>query len=209
MTGLMELMKKIETITPEGGVWCSVNKAQLLATMIIAHRPRVIVEIGVWQGGSLLPMALACRYNAVGMIYAIDPWSAAASVVDEVPANVEWWGSVDHDAALRVFEERLDRHGVASLVKICRTRSDDATPPPEMIDLLHIDGSHTEQAVRDVARYASVVLLGGILVLDDVGWEGGGVKRAHVLARQLGFVDMYPIDSGIAMMRLHMYSVTP
>lgn len=85
-------------------------------------------------------------------------------------------------------------------MEIWRSRSDDATPP-EGIDLLHIDGNHTEQALRDVDRYASNVIIGGMLVLDDLDWEGGGVQKAKARAMELGFFELYPLGTGLVLQR--------
>lgn len=221
MKSLTELAQTIERHLPEGGVWCDLEKAHRLAAMIVGLRPSVVVEIGVWQGGSLIPCALAAKYNVdqhrattakaiadgkptpkpfTCKVIAIDPWSAQASIADEEPANVAWWGKQDHDAAFNTFVERVARHELSGIVMVWRQRSDDATPP-RTIDLLHVDGSHTEQAVRDVGRFGRAVRIGGIMVLDDLDWSSGAVQRARDLALQLGFVELYKLGSGVVLQR--------
>ena len=197
---MKELLAQIEICLPEGGQWCSLEKAQTLAALIVGLRPRTVVEIGVWMGGSLVPMLLALKYNRAGRAIAIDPWSPDASRAGEAPENAQWWGSIDHELALRTFADRLAKHDVASYCEVWRQRSDDATPPAP-IDLLHVDGNHSDQAVRDVLRFAPGVRGGGILVLDDVGWIGGHVSRALEHARSLGFTELYPLGTGIVLQR--------
>ena len=204
------LMAEIERALPEGGNWCSLQKAQTLAAIVIALRPQTVVEIGVWMGGSLVPMLLAMRSiderNQMGArAIAIDPWLAEASVAGETPENVAWWGTAvgqdGHEKAYRTFVSRLERYHVAHHVDIVRKRSDDYDPPA-VIDLIHIDGSHTEQAVRDAERYLPRVRVGGIAILDDVAWAGGGVARAVEIAHELGFADLYSLGTGLVLQRI-------
>ena len=54
--------------------WCSEDKAGILIDLIVKYKPQVIVEVGVWGGKSLVPMANALRANGSGKIYGIDPW---------------------------------------------------------------------------------------------------------------------------------------
>lgn len=198
---LRELAHVIAAARDPQDTWCSEEKAEALAMCVAALRPQLVVEIGVWQGASLLPMLLALRHNGTGRAIAIDPWSPAVSVVGEVAANVEWWSRADHDVAFRKFGARMETLGVAHLCEVWRKPSDDGAPP-EGIGLLHVDGSHTEQAVRDVNRFAANVRVGGMLMLDDCNWSGGGVLRAHERAIELGFVDLYPLGTGCVMQRL-------
>lgn len=205
------LMLEIRAVLKDGGEWCDLEKAHALAAIVLAMRPRVACEIGVWMGGSLVPIALALRAlrdldAAAGRdpvrrrAVAIDPWSREASCTGQEGADEAWWASVDHDAALEVLRGRLDRHRLTEIVEVVRARSDDA-PVPEGIGLLHVDGNHAEQATRDVARFAPAVLSGGVLVIDDLSWRGGHVRAARGLAEGLGFRELYPLGTGIVMQR--------
>jgi predicted O-methyltransferase YrrM len=196
------LLETIERVLPEGGDWCTLHKAQTLAALVVGLRPRTVVEIGVWMGGSLVPMLLALQHvgNHDAVAVAIDPWSPAASVDGETGANLEWWSTVDHDAAFRAFCARLDKHTLRSYCRIERASSNDVMPPSP-IDVIHIDGNHRAQALRDVARFCPQVRVGGIAVLDDVDWEGGHVNEGVEQAKRLGFVAMYPLDRGLVMQR--------
>ena len=68
--------------------WCSIEKAYALASAIIALRPGVVVEIGIWAGRSLIPMALALKKVGAGKIIGIDPWRAEESA-KEIRKRVE------------------------------------------------------------------------------------------------------------------------
>lgn len=206
------LMSEIRMRLSEGGDWCDLEKAQVLAALIIGLRPRLVVEIGVWMGGSLVPMLLALQTlrqadEAKGRpvvprrAVAIDPWSAVASCAGQISENTRWWQSVDHDQAMRVFLGRLEQHGLGGLCEVVRAPSDDAPVPPD-IDLLHVDGNHADQAERDVARFAPSVVRGGILVLDDLEWAEGHVRRGRDRAIELGFAELYRLGCGIVLQRL-------
>jgi predicted O-methyltransferase YrrM len=204
MGTLAGLMATIEHVTPEGGAWCDVDKASHLAALVLALRPRTIVEIGVFLGGSLIPMALAQqRYAEPGIhkTIAIDPWAAGPAIEGELDAkHVDWWGKVDYELTLARFVRRIEKHGLTELVQIMRRPSNDVTPPAPL-DLCHIDGNHREQAVTDVERFAPNIPPGGILVLDDLEWSGAHVQRAYSLAQGLGFRTLYKLGTGCAMIR--------
>lgn len=157
--------------------WCPLQKALDLAATVIALRPSIVVEIGVYGGKSLLPMALACEAVCHGVVIGIDPWSPVASSEGYTGENAAWWGKLDHEGIYQQFNTAVDRLGLKNRVAVERAKSDDAAAPAR-IDLLHIDGQHTEQAIRDVKKYASLVRMGGIVCLDDLGWQNSGV--AHV-----------------------------
>lgn len=200
-----ELMNMIAHVTPEGGEWCSVDKACTLAALIAGLRPNLVVEVGVWMGGSLVPMALAARELGPGKsrVVAIDPWQAGESVLGQTGDNADWWRQVDHEAAFRRFCDRLRRHELEGVVEVRRCRSDEVDPAGWLIGLLHVDGNHGEQAVRDVERFAPQVEPGGVCVLDDIGWAGGAVGRAaDLLVARLGFRFLYPLGTGAVFQRV-------
>ncbi len=190
----------VTSLTPNA--WTSPEKAQTLAALVLALRPNVVVEIGVWQGDSLIPQLLALAALGTGRGVAIDPWSSSDSIVDQTPENVEWWGKVNHDQALARFVARLQQYEVDRICQIRRARSDDVDPRElGTIDILHVDGNHMEQAERDVTRFAPQIRSGGILVLDDLYWSGGHVVRAREHAESLGFDTLYPLGTGCVMQR--------
>lgn len=193
----------------DGGDWCDLEKAQTLAALIVGLRPRVVVEIGVWMGGSMVPMLMALRALSVldaqagrrpvaRRAVAIDAWSREASVAGQEAKDAEWWGQVDHEAAYQAFLGRLERHGLACDVL---RQSSGSAEVPRGIGLLHVDGNHADQAALDTQRFAPAVHLGGILVMDDLHWRGGHVQRARGIASFLGFHEVYPLGTGVVMQR--------
>jgi predicted O-methyltransferase YrrM len=197
---IRKLLAEIDRVLPDGGTWCEPEKAHVLASIVIALRPQFVVEIGVFQGGSLIPMLLAMQHVDTGIAIAIDAWSADASAEGQDGVNRTWWTTVDHAAVKRKFLARLDVHGLRDRCIVIQERSD-RVDPPAVIDLFHCDGNHGPAAITDVERFGSRVSIGGIMILDDLDWTGSHVQRARELARDLGFVDMYRVGTGIAMQR--------
>lgn len=189
----LNLQTKIERVLAcIGHGWCSYEKAHALSAACFALRPETVVEIGVYAGRSLFPMALALQQIGRGRVIGIDPYDAAASAAGEVDANKMWWAGLDHSVIERDFLDCVDAMELREFVTLVKQRSDDV-PPPENVGLLHVDGSHTEQAIRDVRRFAHNVILGGVVCLDDILWEGGAVSAAASILKAMGFEELYRV----------------
>lgn len=186
-----QLSQLIRTTLPTMDGWCSVNKGMALAGLVLLLKPKTVVEIGVYAGRSLLPMAWAAKeITPQPKIIGIDPYDAAQSAKNEFSANEEWWGKLDHEAILKKFQEFMKRFFVGH-VQLVRKPSDDVEPMA--CELLHIDGSHTDQAVRDAQRFGALVPVGGVVVLDDIMWIGGGVLRAIDTLEEMGFREIFRV----------------
>ena len=200
-----QLFNAITGVLPTLPGWCELDKAHALAAAVLTLRPRVCAEIGVFGGGSLIPTALACQAVGSGHVVAIDPWSAAASTEGYEGPNKEWWSKLDHEAIYQCFGRNVQTLGLTDRVLIQRAKSDDVTPA-DVIDLLHVDGQHTDQAVRDVQRFAPKIRNGGLCFMDDIGWvnetTGAGVQRAVEALLKLGFVELYKIGTGACFQRV-------
>lgn len=197
----MNLFSQIEAL-PMIGDWCPLDKAKTLAAMVLALRPAVVVEIGVWKGSSLIPMALAMKELGTGMVVGIDSWSAQASVQGQTdPQHADFWGRMaPHEIVFNEFMGRLDQYKLHDVVRVVRKTSNEVQPPD--MDMLHVDGNHGEQAIQDVVRYAPKVRLGGIVVMDDLDWAGGTVMTAAQRLVQMGFKELYKLGTGAVYQRI-------
>lgn len=157
-----------------------------LAEAILKLHADISVEIGVYAGRSLVPMAMAHAEMNHGVVWGIDPWTPQASVAGQGKADAEWWGKLDHEIMYQKTLDTLARLGLTGVVNILRATSD-AVEPPDVIDFLHLDGNHSEQSVRDVERYANRVRNGGMVFLDDVHWSNHGVEHAKERLLGMGF----------------------
>jgi Methyltransferase domain len=182
------LFRQIEDEVPRLQGWCSVGKAITLANLVLAYRPLIIYEIGIYGGASLIPMALACKHIKNGTVIGIDPYDAAESVKGETKVNADHWSKVDHKAIRDGFRKKIVELGLQSYVTFHEATSD--AVEPKMHEILHVDGRHTDQAVRDVLRYGARVRIGGFMVMDDPSWPGGGVLRAIDTAKEMGFKEI-------------------
>jgi predicted O-methyltransferase YrrM len=180
--------------------WCSPEKANDLALAVLKTRASFVVEIGVWGGRSCIPMAMACAEQQHGVVWAIDPWSPAASVDGYDGVNANWWGIQDHEAVYRSFLGIVKSNGLDQYVKVIRSKSD-LVKPPEVIDVLHLDGNHSEQTVRDVMHFAIKVRPGGFCYIDDIEWSGGFVKLGVEKLLTMGFTRLFDRDTGAMFQR--------
>lgn len=188
-----QLLAQIETEWAGITGWCPLEKAYDLALAVLVLRPVVVCEIGVWGGKSLIPMALACESINSGRVFAIDPWSGQASSAGYTGENFKWWSAQDHEKVYKSFVGHVDRLALKDRVVIQRSTSNDANVPEE-IDLISVDGQHTDQAVMDVNRFCSRVRVGGIVMMDDLGWNNDGelpVAKAIDRLFELGFIELF------------------
>ena len=116
-------------------------------------------------------MAIAQKsLNNDGIIYGIDPWKASASVVGFDGVNYDWWSKVDHMMIYNKFSNKLHDLGLMNQVCIIQETSADA-PKIYDIDLIHIDGNHSEDsALFDVQKWIPLVREGGFIIFDDLDW---------------------------------------
>lgn len=199
----IKLLQQAEEITkPEFPGWCEYPKAWTLISTIMALRPQVSVEIGVYAGKSFLPIALAHKETGVGFAIGIDPWNTAAATEGYEGEHFKWWSSQNLESIYNFFQTKIDEYGVRHCCQIIRKKSDDVTPQTD-IDFLHIDGQHSDQAIRDVERFASKVRIGGLVCSDDVtGGFGPGVGRSVEKLKSMGFVQLYTLGEGAMFQRI-------
>lgn len=167
------LKERIANIQRLGG-WCTLDKAESLAELIIARRPEKIVEIGVFAGRSAVAMAMACQHINHGRVIGIDPWSKEAAVEGEnSKENCDWWSSLDLDQIYRTCQSTVLSLGVEDYLTLIRKHDADMLKDFDegSIQMLHIDSNHSEAvSCRTVRDWVPKVAKGGIVILDDSNW---------------------------------------
>lgn len=160
--------------------WCSQSKAMFLMDLVLRSRPQTVLEIGVFGGKSLLPIAAALKSNASGVVYGIDPWSITASLEDVASdAHISWWDHIDYDGLMGSLIAKIDQFGLKEHVQLIKSTSK-AAPLIGQIDLLHIDGNHSEiTSYLDVIKWVPHVKKGGWVIFDDLTWEDNGVRTTQ------------------------------
>lgn len=201
---MTKLFQQIEdAVAPLPG-WATVEKTQRMAAMVLALQPTISCEIGVFGGKSFFGLALAHKFLGHGTVIGIDPWTNEAAVEGYEGDNKTWWGEQHLDKIHADFMQQVHLLGVQNVVNIWRMKSDAADPPPG-IGVLSLDGQHTEQAVRDVKRYAANVCVGGFVIMDDLNWKNADdtpVQRAVRVLLEMGFRSMYPLGTGEVFQRV-------
>lgn len=153
--------------------WCSRNKALLLYHLVREYKPRTVVEIGIYGGRSIVPIAAGIRDNGHGIVHGIETWSGMASTTYRTGlANDFIWANADYTIIKHDFLRFLLDNRLHDIVRVIEAPSGRCSALFDQIDLLHIDGNHSFfGAAKDVVDYASKVPPGGIIVYDDIDWH--------------------------------------
>lgn len=184
--------------------WAPLEKMTALYDLVMATKPKLVVEIGTWGGKSLIPQLLALKENGSGMAICIDPWDPKASAVGQVdPENERWWSVQPHEMVYQSFLYHIKKLDLERFVEIHRECSIDMEPP-QNVDILHLDGNHGPEAVEDAKRYAPNVKLGGFCILDDLDWVGGYVRLAEKFILSIGFTRTKALGTGAVYQRMEM-----
>lgn len=155
--------------------WCCQEKAECMMDLIYEVKPEICIEIGVFGGSSIYPTASALKFLNQGIVYAIDPWNTADCLEGYVSDDPDylWWSSVNLENVYLDFINMLDRWELRPYCMVMRTTGLKALNQfaDESIDILHIDGNHTEDAaLSDAQIYLPKVKKGGYIWFDDVNW---------------------------------------
>jgi predicted O-methyltransferase YrrM len=174
--------------------WCSDLKATTLVDLVLKVKPNIIVEIGVWGGKSLVPMACALQANGKGTIFGIDPWDSNASIEETLEeANKTFWSYANHDTIFRGLVHKIDQFALHDHVILIKNTSEDAALIPG-IDILHIDGNHSEKtSYGDVCKWVPLMNSGGWIIFDDMTWTEKGINTT---ARAVEWLDQHCIKIG-------------
>ena len=132
---------------------------------IAALRPRVFVELGTDRGESYFAFCQSVAENQTGTrCFAVDTWRGDQQA-----------GGYDETTCDEVSTHNA-RH-YAEFSTLLRCTFDDALERfrDQTIDLLHLDGLHTEEAVRhDVESWLPKLRPGGILLMHDISVRSRG-----------------------------------
>jgi predicted O-methyltransferase YrrM len=185
------LRKLLEFPEMERSTWRGLGS---LAYELVRHyRPKTIVELGTYVGFSAFSMGLALRgFSEGGKLYAVDTWEG-----DDHMGN---YG----ENIYRTFLSRRADLELDSVIVPLRTTFDDARDKvPDQIDLLHIDGLHTWEAINhDFETFGPRVSPGGFIVFHDVNSEFEGVRRFWSIISQRYASYMVPYSFGLGIIRV-------
>ena len=137
--------------------------------LIRETKPKVIVEIGTWKGGSAINMAKLCKYYGCDTkIYCIDTWLGAS----------EFWTNPTPERNLHLhygypqiyyqFLSNVVRNDVADCIIPVPLPSSIGIHLVPNADLIYIDGDHSfDGCLQDVTNAYSKLNPGGVMFGDD------------------------------------------
>ena len=180
----------VRSVPTDFGGGASAAKVLAISDLMIRFDVHDAVEIGVYRGRFLLPIAEALRFRGAGRVIGIDPWSAAEALQrddHEVgPVVNEFVRAHPWEDIYESLVARIDKRGLGSHVELMRMTSRDAAEriPDRSVGLVHVDGNHDPDAVElDVRLYEPKLRPGGLLVLDDTLWASVQPTVAELRAR--------------------------
>jgi len=179
-----------DTIFPSIDGWCAVEKAGVMIDLVEETTPSLILELGVFAGKSLLPLALASKkMNPSAKVIGIDAWAPQASLEGvNSPANDDWWSKLDYNLIYNRATELMKFHKISDIVELWKMRTVDVADKfqDHSIDILHQDSNHSEEvSCAEVELYWNKVKPGGYWVFDDTNW--GTTKKAQELLLSKGY----------------------
>jgi len=169
-----KIIEIIEKTLPQMHGWCSLEKAKKFIDLIEKQKPEVCVEIGVFGGASLIPQAMALKENKKGKVHGIDPWTSDCALEEMVNKDhKDWWSKLDLESVYKSCIQKIEQFELQSYCRIIRDKSENVydTFPNGSIDILHIDGNHSEAlSYKDAVLYLPKVKKNGYIMFDDIWW---------------------------------------
>lgn len=197
-SSVQELKEKVLDNAQDIWGWCSPEKTLNFIDLVLEARPQVCVEIGVFSGSSLYPVAATLQFLGQGVVVAIDPWDKIECIryldPDRDKADLKWWAHQNMDHIYFGFLNILRQHELEKRCVVVKTTSKKAAPIIGPIDILYLDGNHYEKvAQEDVELYLPKVRPGGYIWFNDADWAS--LKPAlERLSSQCEFIKS--IDNG-------------
>lgn len=154
--------------------WCSQEKAEAIAGIVLDHKPKVCVEVGVFGARSVVAFAMALRESNSGVIWGIDPWTKEAALEGEDGTpNGDWWAKLDLDVIRNGAMNAITRANLWPWTKFIVAKGSECAPMfrAGSIDVWHCDGNHSEsKAYEDATTWLPLVKRKGIILFDDIDW---------------------------------------
>lgn len=174
--------------------WLTQEKAEVLAGLVIDHKPQVLVEVGVFGGRSVFAQALALRENGMGVIWGIDPWALDAALEGDIgEENKKWWTeNINLEQIYLGFVHGVIDLQLSKYINWIRERGSVAARmfADKSIDLLHLDANHSEAAsCREVESWHRKVKPGGFIVADDTDWPS--VQKSLKMIRGFNYKSVH------------------
>ncbi len=152
------------------------------------HTKKLIVEIGVYEGGSVCWFSDYFMDHPESRLVAIDPFSGSTEHYQH-PEEFPELKELEQTARGNIYKSKN-----AAKIEVFRAKSQEIYPQilsnyKNKIDVLYIDGDHSGLGVMtDTCLYAPLVKSGGLIIWDDYGHDICGKAIDSCLA-QIDFID--------------------
>lgn len=163
--------RTLEKISHISG-WCTNEKALLIMDTIKANQCQNCIEIGVFAGKSLIPIARALKHNESGIVYGIDAWELQEAIkgLHVKDPNIAWYNTLNFEELMQQTRNVRKKYELKPFCKLVKKTSLAAVNDfaNESIDFIHFDGSHSEEvATQDILNYFPKVKNGGFILLSN------------------------------------------
>jgi predicted O-methyltransferase YrrM len=177
--------------------WCTIEKANKLIEIVNTHKPSLCVELGVFGGRSLLPIAWATKnLNQHAKVIGIDAWDPVVCTEGENDkTNDDWWVNINHTDMLNYTIKLMQEYKVDDIVQLWKSKSADVVDKftDNSIDILHQDSNHSELVTcNEVELYWNKVKPNGIWIFDDTNWTT--TFKAQELLVSKGYTEIYKYE---------------
>jgi predicted O-methyltransferase YrrM len=190
----MSVREKLHPVSPYEGFtpvgppdrqgWNS--ESPIFQTLIEEVRPRLIIEVGSWKGGSAVTMGKhLARLGLQAELVCVDTWLGAMEFWN--PADAGRYGGLQlrhgYPSVYYTFLSNIVHAGLQDVVTPFPLSSVTAAlwfrHHAVQADLIYVDASHEEEDVRaDLEAYWPVLREGGVMFGDDFVTVWPGVLRA-------------------------------
>lgn len=142
-------------------------------------KPKIVVELGTWQGTSAAHFAAGCKDTKVITVdHHSDPGDEENKIktIQAVAAypNITYCQGWSCDQLYNEEKDLHDQKGLNAFPKVKHELNG------EKIDILFIDSWHRyDQAVKDWNAYKPLLAKGALIICDDIdiGNKGGGIEN--------------------------------
>lgn len=175
--------EKTLLITNNLAGWCSDEKALLIMDLIHQNKFQTCIEIGVFSGKSIIPMAMVLKYNCKGIVFGIDCWNEfdATRGYEKNDNNYKWWSQINYDYYHSITLDKIKENKLSDYCRLIKQSSEKAANLfiDNTIDFIHFDGNHNENfTFQDIINYFPKIKDGGYILLNDPNWLS--MKRSLV-----------------------------
>jgi hypothetical protein len=179
-----ELQESLKELKKTRG-WCSEQKSNRLVQLALDLKPDVWVEVGVYYGASILPVACALKSIGKGVAVAIDPWDRYETIVQfeySDRKNITYWSKQEIEYAYCEFTHAIKSFGLDPYLVVLRCNSERACHAIGSIDVLHLDGAHKiSSLLKDISLYIPKVKQNGYVIINDVKREEFSLALIEIL----------------------------